>query len=82
MDTHVLRISYMMKWAPTGSTRESAYEYLNARVPEDLKLELHCLLVTHGTHYRCAANGKPQFPPEDGRSCTAPWQRWAFRRET
>ncbi len=67
VDTHVLRISKSMGWVGANDTRESAYEHLNALVPNDLKMDLHCLLVRHGKCcHRCAANGRPQFPPENG----------------
>ena len=68
VDTHVLRITQKMGWIPSGTTREGAYEYLNEMIPNDLKLDLHCLLVRHGkVCHKCAANGRPQFPPEKGK---------------
>jgi endonuclease-3 len=74
VDTHVLRITKQMEWIPCHvTTREGAYEYLNQVVPNDIKLDFHCLLVTHGKHcHRCAANGKPQFPPKDGTRLDCP----------
>ena len=34
---------------------------------------MHCLLVRHGkVCHRCAANGRPQFPPEDGSKLDCP----------
>mmetsp|Transcript_6156 Transcript_6156/g.17196 ORF Transcript_6156/g.17196 Transcript_6156/m.17196 type:complete len:335 (-) Transcript_6156:131-1135(-) len=73
VDTHVLRISQTMGWVPSSATRESAYEHLNATIPPEVKLDLHCLLVTHGKHcHACAANGKPQFPPKDGTKLECP----------
>ncbi|KAL7525773.1 hypothetical protein ACHAXR_001154, partial [Thalassiosira sp. AJA248-18] len=48
VDTHVLRISKQMGWVSQSSSREGAYAYLNDRVPDESKLDLHCLLVTHG----------------------------------
>ena len=63
VDTHVLRISKQNRWVPASFSRESAYSYLNDVIPDDLKLDLHCLLVTHGKHCnQCAARGKAQFP--------------------
>ncbi|KAL7544677.1 hypothetical protein ACHAWF_008045 [Thalassiosira exigua] len=65
VDTHVLRISKQMGWVPQSFSREAAYEYLNGRVPNECKLDLHCLLVTHGKQcHKCAARGKAQFPPK------------------
>ena len=70
VDTHVLRISKLMGWIGQSFTREAAYDYLNQIVPDDCKLDLHCLLVTHGKQCnKCAAKGKAQFPP----SCTKQW---------
>ncbi|KAL7465283.1 hypothetical protein ACHAXS_005624 [Conticribra weissflogii] len=67
VDTHVLRITQQMKWVPKTFSREAAYKHLNQIIPEEMKLDLHCLLVTHGKQcHRCAANGRPQFPPKDG----------------
>lgn len=64
VDTHVLRISKRMGWVPPSFSRETAYAYLNARIPDACKLDLHCLLVTHGKHcHKCAARGRAQFPP-------------------
>ena len=76
VDTHVLRISKQLGWVPSSATRESAYEHLNETIPPDLKLDLHCLLVTHGKHcHACAANGKPQFPPQDGTKLECPLKK-------
>mmetsp|Transcript_46267 Transcript_46267/g.69796 ORF Transcript_46267/g.69796 Transcript_46267/m.69796 type:complete len:455 (-) Transcript_46267:55-1419(-) len=73
VDTHVLRITQKMGWVWSDATRESAYEHLNRMVPAEVKLDLHCLLVTHGKQcHRCAANGRPQFPPKDGSKIKCP----------
>lgn len=74
VDTHVLRIAKnRLGWVPASATRESAYEHLNETVPAEVKLDLHCLLVTHGKHcHACAAGGKPQFPPADGSRLDCP----------
>jgi endonuclease-3 len=70
VDTHVLRISQKLGWVSASTSREAAYEYLNERVPEEYKLDLHCLLVKHGKYcYNCAANGKPQFKPKEKWIC-------------
>jgi endonuclease-3 len=70
VDTHVLRISQKLGWVSKSTSREGAYEDLNERVPEEYKLDLHCLLVTHGKWcYNCAANGKPQFKAKDKWIC-------------
>jgi endonuclease-3 len=75
VDTHVYRITKQHKWLPNGAgaSRDAAYDYLNERIPDHLKLELHCLLVQHGREcHRCAARGKPQFPPADGSKLDCP----------
>lgn len=74
VDTHVYRISKQNKWIPnSGMSRDAAYEFLNERIPDHLKLELHCLMVQHGREcHRCAARGKPQFPPKDGSKLVCP----------
>jgi len=74
VDTHVHRIAKSnLKWTPSRASREEAYEQLNVAVPPNLKLELHCLLIAHGRQcHRCAARGKPQFPPKDGTKIKCP----------
>jgi endonuclease-3 len=73
VDTHVLRITQKMGWIPPSASREKAYEYLNEMIPNDVKMDLHCLLVRHGkVCHRCAANGRPQFPPDDGSKLECP----------
>jgi endonuclease-3 len=73
VDTHVHRISKQLKWIPSGYSRDDAYDYLNETVPSPLKLDLHCLLIEHGRQcHRCAARGKPQFPPKDGTKLNCP----------
>jgi hypothetical protein len=62
-----------MGWVSSVASREGAYEYLNEMIPNDVKMDLHCLLVRHGKCcHRCAANGRPQFPPEDGSKLDCP----------
>mmetsp|Transcript_26318 Transcript_26318/g.39000 ORF Transcript_26318/g.39000 Transcript_26318/m.39000 type:complete len:257 (-) Transcript_26318:64-834(-) len=73
VDTHVLRITQKMGWVTSSATREHAYEYLNEMIPNDVKMDLHCLLVRHGkVCHCCAANGRPQFPPENGSKLKCP----------
>ena len=73
VDTHVLRITQKMGWVPSSASREHAYEYLNEMIPNDVKMDLHCLLVRHGkVCHSCAANGRPQFPPDDGSKLECP----------
>jgi len=73
VDTHVYRISIQNKWIPSNYSRDKGYEYLNEIIPNHLKLDLHCLMVQHGREcHRCAARGKPQFPPKDGSKLNCP----------
>mmetsp|Transcript_1803 Transcript_1803/g.3872 ORF Transcript_1803/g.3872 Transcript_1803/m.3872 type:complete len:610 (+) Transcript_1803:92-1921(+) len=70
VDTHVLRISKQMGWIPQSLSREAAYKYMNDQVPDECKLDLHCLLVTHGKQCnKCAARGRAQFPPKEQWIC-------------
>ncbi|KAG2605229.1 hypothetical protein PVAP13_4NG106800 [Panicum virgatum] len=48
VDTHVLRITKAMGWVPVTASREKAYIHLNSKIPDDLKFDLNCLIVTHG----------------------------------
>ncbi|XP_072972447.1 putative DNA glycosylase At3g47830 isoform X1 [Typha angustifolia] len=48
VDTHVFRITKSIGWVPMIADREKAYLHLNKKIPNDLKFDLNCLLVTHG----------------------------------
>jgi endonuclease III len=73
VDTHVHRITKQIKWIPPSFSRDDAYDHLNQVLPDDIKLDLHCLLIEHGRQcHRCAARGKPQFPPKDGSKLNCP----------
>ncbi|PUZ61536.1 hypothetical protein GQ55_4G283700 [Panicum hallii var. hallii] len=48
VDTHVHRITKAMGWVPVTASREKAYIHLNNKIPDDLKFDLNCLIVTHG----------------------------------
>lgn len=63
VDVHVWRIAReTLGWCPMKFTRDQVYRHLNQAVPDDIKLELHLLIVKHGKHcLTCAKNGKPQF---------------------
>jgi endonuclease III len=65
VDTHVWRISKKLKWVPKpAATRVQTYLHLNARIPDDIKYQLHCLLVEHGKYCKkCAKNNKPRKKP-------------------
>jgi len=44
----VNRLSQRLGWTPNSATREETYEFLNSRVPDDIKYDLHLLLIQHG----------------------------------
>jgi len=55
----------MLGWVPANADREKTYLHMNSRVPDDVKYDLHCLLVTHGKKCpRCAKRGRAQTAPD------------------
>ena len=48
VDAHVWKLARALGWVPDGASREATYAHLNARVPGEMKHELHVLLVEHG----------------------------------
>lgn len=52
----VWHIAKALGWVGPAASREAAYDHLNARVPDDIKYDLHVLLVEHGK--RCSACSK------------------------
>lgn len=73
VDTHVWRITRKLGWVKDNFKRDETYDHLNDLVPDEVKFDLHCLFVEHGRQcHRCAANGKPQFPPKDGTKLICP----------
>lgn len=48
VDTHVWNISRHLGWCPPNASREDCYHHMNKLVPDDVKFELHVLLVEHG----------------------------------
>ena len=58
MGRHVWRISKNQGWVPSAATRETTYEHMNKRVPDELKYDLHCLLVEHGKRCFTCAKGQ------------------------
>ncbi|GAA5997467.1 endonuclease III domain-containing protein [Rhodotorula paludigena] len=56
VDTHVLRITKRLGWVLQKSDSKQAYEHLNAKIPDELKHDLHVLFIQHGRACRtCAA---------------------------
>jgi endonuclease-3 len=61
VDTHVWHIAKKMGWVPPAASRETTYLHLNERVPDEVKYDLHVLLVDHGKRcVRCAKKGRLQ----------------------
>eukprot|EP00171_Calliarthron_tuberculosum_P014929 IDg14929t1 len=48
VDTHVRRFASRYGWATFGSSAEKVYDVLNDALPDDVKYELHVLLIEHG----------------------------------
>ena len=48
VDTHIYRIAGLWHWRPDKATREKTQAHLDARIPNDLKYDLHFLLLQHG----------------------------------
>ncbi|PRW58639.1 hypothetical protein C2E21_2984 [Chlorella sorokiniana] len=58
VDTHVWEITKALGWTPLNASRDQAYAHLNELVPDDLKYDLHVLLVNHGKSCpACAKTG-------------------------
>lgn len=70
VDTHVFRITKSIGWVPMKADRDKAYLHLNKRIPDELKFDLNCLLVTHGkVCHRCAKRGGSQLSGDSNASC-------------
>ena len=52
VDTHVWKIALALGWVPKSADRDQTYAHLNVRVPDDIKYDLHVLLVEHGKRYK------------------------------
>lgn len=58
VDTHIYRISGLWGWRSESATPQEAQAHLDARVPNELKFQIHYLLIVHGrecTHCRGGA---------------------------
>jgi hypothetical protein len=61
-------------WVPGSSTRETAYDHLNATIADEHKYALHVLLVEHGKRCRqCSKGGRLQKEVEG----ECPFKNWA-----
>jgi endonuclease-3 len=48
IDTHVHRIVARLGWIPGNATADKAHRLLAARVPADIRYDLHVAMITHG----------------------------------
>eukprot|EP00878_Enallax_costatus_P023032 GHUV01024482.1.p2 GENE.GHUV01024482.1~~GHUV01024482.1.p2 ORF type:complete len:220 (+),score=85.67 GHUV01024482.1:606-1265(+) len=81
VDTHVWEISKQLGWVPGAATREQTYEQLNVRVPDDIKYDLHVLLVQHGKVCpACGKRGTPQKRKAAAAVAAVPCPLAAFKR--
>jgi len=52
VDTHVWKIALALGWVPKNADRDQTYAHLNVCVPDDIKYDLHVLLVEHGKRFK------------------------------
>jgi adenine-specific DNA glycosylase len=55
VDTHVHRVSTRLGFV-RGTTREQTYAFMNATMPDEIKRDMHVLLIRHGKQI-CKARG-------------------------
>jgi endonuclease III len=48
VDTTMFRIAGLWGWRPLKASRENTQAHLNARIPKEVKFDLHFLLLAHG----------------------------------
>ena len=61
VDTHVFRLSELLGWVPLKSDRVLAQAHLDIRVPDELKYDLHVLMIQHGRSCKgCKKTGSGQ----------------------
>ena len=58
VDTHEFRLSKLLGWVPQKSNRVLAQAHLNIRVPDELKYDLHLLMIQHGRLCKGCKTGK------------------------
>ncbi len=56
VDTHVERVAKRFGLVPASASNQRAHDVLNELVPDDLKYELHVLLIGHGREHCSARN--------------------------
>lgn len=57
VDTHCYRIAKLWDWVPKEATIEKTQQHLNAKIPIELKLDLHFLMIAHGRSCRVYRGG-------------------------
>jgi endonuclease-3 len=61
VDTHVHRVTKRLGWIRPQAGAEEAHRVLEAAIPDELKLDLHVNLITHGRMVcRADGNGGPR----------------------
>jgi endonuclease-3 len=68
VDTHVERVSKRFGLVPESASNQRAHDVLNDVVPDDLKYELHVLMISHGREY-CSARDADCANPVCERYC-------------
>lgn len=48
VDTHVRRVAGRLRWVPDGTSADGVYDALNPALPDDVKRELHVLIIELG----------------------------------
>ncbi|THY00341.1 DNA glycosylase [Aureobasidium pullulans] len=48
VDTHCYRIAKLWNWTPKDATVEKTQQHLDAKIPTELKFDLHFLMIAHG----------------------------------
>lgn len=56
VDTHVERLSKRFGLVDESATNERVHDVMNRKVPDDIKYELHVLMITHGREFCTARN--------------------------
>ncbi|KAH0365846.1 DNA glycosylase, partial [Aureobasidium melanogenum] len=57
VDTHCYRIAKLWNWVPKETTVEKTQQHLDAKIPTELKFDLHFLMIAHGRSCRVCRGG-------------------------
>ena len=63
----ILCVMSRLNWVPEKADANATYAHLNTRVPNNLKYDLHVLLVDHGKRCTSCAKGGRLIKPEEGK---------------